>query len=213
MGKNSNQSGFSAVETVLILVILGILGFTGYFVWHAKQNVDKNLTSTNSTTPTYKKQTKTSTSQTTDQKTTSSVTLSRQDYSFTAPAGWKYATSHAGLGDVYEDAAGNQIIVSEGLAYDNNVQADYAWRADADISNGVKILAKSQACNGAGTQTSFEGFTYTCDGNSDKTTVVVFVAAQGGEIHGGSHIYRLFYEGKDTLLSQYENILGSFSLN
>ncbi|HSW79357.1 MAG TPA: hypothetical protein VLG47_01125 [Candidatus Saccharimonadales bacterium] len=49
------QSGFSAVEGILILVVVGILGFTGYYVWHAKQNADKNLTTDSSTTPTYNK--------------------------------------------------------------------------------------------------------------------------------------------------------------
>lgn len=56
MGKIlKNQKGFGAVEALLILVILGIVGFTGYFVWHAKQNTDKSLTPTTSITPVIKK--------------------------------------------------------------------------------------------------------------------------------------------------------------
>lgn len=56
MGKvRNNLSGFSAIEGLLILVIIGILGFTGWFVWHAKQSADKSLTSNNSTTPVIKK--------------------------------------------------------------------------------------------------------------------------------------------------------------
>ncbi len=35
---NTNQRGFSTVEAVLILVILGIVAFSGYFVWHARQH-------------------------------------------------------------------------------------------------------------------------------------------------------------------------------
>src|SRR5204862_168293 len=42
-----NQSGFAAIEAVLILVIVGIIGGTGYFVWHAKQNADKSLDAAN----------------------------------------------------------------------------------------------------------------------------------------------------------------------
>lgn len=40
---NQNERGFGAIEALLVLTIVGILGFTGYFVWHAKQNSDKLL--------------------------------------------------------------------------------------------------------------------------------------------------------------------------
>lgn len=56
MGKlQNNQDGFAALEAVLIVVILGILGFTGWFVLNDKKNTDKSLSSNSSTTPTYKK--------------------------------------------------------------------------------------------------------------------------------------------------------------
>jgi len=61
MGKpQKNQSGFAALEAVLILVIIGILGFTGWFVWQAKNNADKSLLPNNSTTPVIKKKATTS---------------------------------------------------------------------------------------------------------------------------------------------------------
>jgi hypothetical protein len=41
--KKSYQSGFAAIEAVLVLVIVGILSFTGWFVWNAKQNADTSL--------------------------------------------------------------------------------------------------------------------------------------------------------------------------
>lgn len=55
--KKSNQSGFAAVEALLIVVILAIVGGTGYFVWHAKQNTDKSLTDTASSQPAIQKKT------------------------------------------------------------------------------------------------------------------------------------------------------------
>jgi len=45
--KQSNQTGFAAIEAVLILVVVAILGFTGWFVWHAKQSTDKSLDAAN----------------------------------------------------------------------------------------------------------------------------------------------------------------------
>lgn len=51
MKQVNNPSGFAAVEAVLIVVILGIIGGTGYFVWHAKQNTDNALSNTAKSQP------------------------------------------------------------------------------------------------------------------------------------------------------------------
>jgi len=42
--KKLNQGGFSAIETVLIIVMLGIIGGTGWYVWHSKQAANTALT-------------------------------------------------------------------------------------------------------------------------------------------------------------------------
>jgi len=42
---NKNQNGFSAIEGLLILVIIMIIGFTGWFVWHARNNASHSLNS------------------------------------------------------------------------------------------------------------------------------------------------------------------------
>jgi hypothetical protein len=36
-----NQKGFSALEGLLIVVIVGMLGGVGWYVWHSQQQVDK----------------------------------------------------------------------------------------------------------------------------------------------------------------------------
>lgn len=51
MKLSKTQRGFSAVESLLIVVILGLVGFTGWFVYHSKQTADKTLASSNSTVP------------------------------------------------------------------------------------------------------------------------------------------------------------------
>jgi hypothetical protein len=41
---NKNQvsnKGFTVIESLLILVVVGILGFTGWFVWHSTQKVNQ----------------------------------------------------------------------------------------------------------------------------------------------------------------------------
>jgi len=45
-----NQKGFSAIEAILILVIVGLIGFTGWYVWNSKkktENLYDNSTSLN----------------------------------------------------------------------------------------------------------------------------------------------------------------------
>lgn len=46
----NNQSGFSVIEGLLIFVIIGIVGFTGWFIWHSKQSTDKTLDKGNQST-------------------------------------------------------------------------------------------------------------------------------------------------------------------
>jgi len=50
MTKLKNSLGFSAVEVLLILIVIGILGFTGWFVYHSQKvvNTDHASTKTNS---------------------------------------------------------------------------------------------------------------------------------------------------------------------
>ena len=59
----SNQNGFAAVETVLVVIILGIVGFTGWFVLHSQKATDKTLANTgNSSAPSQKNSTPTTAS-------------------------------------------------------------------------------------------------------------------------------------------------------
>jgi hypothetical protein len=41
--KRQGQSGFAVLETILILIIVGLIGFTGWYVWHSKQNANDAL--------------------------------------------------------------------------------------------------------------------------------------------------------------------------
>lgn len=57
-----HQHGFAAVEAILVIIVLGIVGFTGWFVYHSKQATDKTLSRTGkSTLPIEKRITKSST--------------------------------------------------------------------------------------------------------------------------------------------------------
>src|SRR4051812_7327602 len=48
----SNQKGFSAVEGLLILVVVCLIGFIGWYVWRTKSQTDKSLNTAASTSAT-----------------------------------------------------------------------------------------------------------------------------------------------------------------
>jgi Tfp pilus assembly protein PilV len=50
MAKINNDSGFSVVEALLIVIVVGILGFTGWFVYHARNAADRDYSAQPATT-------------------------------------------------------------------------------------------------------------------------------------------------------------------
>ena len=44
-----NQKGFSTVEALFILVIVGLIGLTGWYVYHSKNNADTTYSNENNT--------------------------------------------------------------------------------------------------------------------------------------------------------------------
>jgi putative hemolysin len=58
MKKLSGQSGFTVVEGLLILLLVGIIGGTGYYVWHANKSANKNLSNANVSATTLTKDNK-----------------------------------------------------------------------------------------------------------------------------------------------------------
>jgi Tfp pilus assembly protein PilV len=43
------QAGFSVIETLLLIIIVGMLGGVGWYVWHANSQANKNLNAASST--------------------------------------------------------------------------------------------------------------------------------------------------------------------
>lgn len=87
-----SQKGFALLESLLIIVILAILGFTGWYVWHAKQNTDK-IASQNNTVRTETAVTPKNTLS--SWKTYSSTAIS--GLSFKYPGDWKLTKNPAGF--------------------------------------------------------------------------------------------------------------------
>lgn len=72
--KKSNQRGFSPIETVLVLVIVGLIAFVAWYVFHAKSNTDTTLGNAANTQTEVSKQTKKTTTPATKPAATEVVT-------------------------------------------------------------------------------------------------------------------------------------------
>lgn len=142
MSKLNNHSGFSAVEALLILIIVGILGFTGWYVYHAKQTSNKDYSAAaNSTVPSYKKKTATKPTATVapDPYTGwKSASLKYEKVAYKYPSDWtvtdKSASSPKGAGCVYP-GTDNVILTSP-----SNHQVELRTGLECNGGAGAKIF-------------------------------------------------------------------------
>ncbi len=136
--KNTNQSGFSVIESLLILVVVGILGFTGWYVYHSQQAASKNYSAAgNSMAPTYKKRTPAKSGATSISRASSvqnpsagwkTGTLSYEKVTYQYPADWTVTDSSSstpkGTGCVYPgmdnvvltSPSNHQVTLNTGVA-------------------------------------------------------------------------------------------------
>jgi predicted negative regulator of RcsB-dependent stress response len=49
----ADENGFSAVESILVLVIVAAIGLLGWYVYHVRQNTNGLYNATNSTSPNF----------------------------------------------------------------------------------------------------------------------------------------------------------------
>lgn len=83
MKSGKSTHGFATVEAVLIIIVLGIVGFTGWFVYHSKQIADKTLSSDPGSSVTFPK--KAATTQTPSQTTDTQKYLDIKEWAFRIP--------------------------------------------------------------------------------------------------------------------------------
>jgi hypothetical protein len=115
---NKNQSGFSVIETALILVILGMIGFVGWYVMNAQKKTDKDLSVTNTTSIAPKRKTSNN-----SPDAPRVVKLSELGVEFTLPANalmdFKYVANNVDYSD-----SGNNALGTYPTAYLGTAQLD-----------------------------------------------------------------------------------------
>jgi type II secretory pathway pseudopilin PulG len=91
----NNQKGFSAVEGLLVFVIVAIIGFVGWYVWHSKNNTNQSLSAANSVSQAAQQANPYAGWRTLDHDGTKYVEALGAGYgvhfSLKYPSGWQYA--------------------------------------------------------------------------------------------------------------------------
>ncbi len=128
---SKNESGFTAVEGLLIILVLAIIGFGGYYVWHTQHKAKPGVavTTTKSTSPTSNKSP--SSSPYAGWKT---YTLTLEKLTFRYPSTWSLVNNSDSTNDDVElngtngfeirIGAGQQVSAINNYSGNCNSQAD-----------------------------------------------------------------------------------------
>lgn len=175
---NKRQNGFSAIEGLLILVIVGILGFTGWYVWRSKNTTDKTL---NAASNTSQSSTTTPTSSTASWKTYGDGTIS-----FRYPQSVKVAKTTC------PPAAGSCVSV----------------KATSDSSQGLIFYEKASTLSAKDFATqnySSDGITVTTSNSSPINGFDAYTAKTSQTLSGTTYIFWETYisNKKEVAYSNY----------
>ncbi|HET9850615.1 MAG TPA: hypothetical protein VFP35_03265 [Candidatus Saccharimonadales bacterium] len=120
------QSGFAALEALLILIIIAIIGGTGYYVWHSKNQTDKILNSTTNTSSS-----RTATKSTVAEppadpyKGWSTYTTKGEKISFRYPENWSLSDTSLSSRDIVSlsDGSGATVFINAGAVPGDDTSA------------------------------------------------------------------------------------------
>jgi len=113
---HKDQKGFSAVEAVLLLVVVGLIGFVGWYVWHSKNQTDKVLTTSQNS------QIDSAKSNVDKNKLDKTYTDAKDKLSFNYPSDWKLDIQKQD--DIRQGFASGSLTSPDGklvLNYSNSV--------------------------------------------------------------------------------------------
>ena len=207
MQYNRDQSGFSAVEAILILVVVGIIGFTGWFVYKSQSDTSKTLnTAGNSTaSTTNKKSPATSTAPTDEIATWTPYTSANSTFTFRIPDGWKLtAQTDAdlvyGVGDNIVYKAGTPATVTKTTGGRDGLYGFFI-AFDSSVQTSQRTFTGYTKVGDFKTNTGLTGTEYTFDYTS---------TGEGIGPDAGTKEYAYYFTKNNMgILAQYDLVPGA----
>jgi|SRR3989344_6256642 len=191
----NNESGFSAVEVILVIIIVALLGIVGWFVYK-----NQNKTTTPSTTANTTTSTPTETTTTTNAKYITVLTSRNNKFSIGIPDGWTVTNDtesdyiHAiGIENMSYDA-GNPAKIIDAFGHRGGGPTVASFILQFSNTSGLNGYFSASESQGAFTTTNGakgEKYLYTAKQNADEMLVV------GSKSYG----YKFDYEDKTIVIT------------
>jgi hypothetical protein len=202
MSGRSRQAGVSAVEGLLMLIIIAILGFTGWYVWHSNQQTNKIQAETTQSIVTPKLSTGAACTDTANTYKGNVYTETYAAYSFCIPDGWKLywdgdKTDSSLLGSAADLTykAGTKPFVGKAGGKEGPFPFSIFYNAKVDSSAEAR---DSSWMNGGTIKTQgISGILYTRTETADETNGL------GGVPKGTLQYDFAFQKGASSLVLEY----------
>lgn len=193
----SNQKGFSAVEAIVILVVVALLGLGGWFVWQSnKDDKPKESSSTSKN--------KTNTDADADSvELTTKLTSHNNLFSLLLPGGWKFTNdteldyAHAiGLENMQYKAGTSAVVVDE-----------MGHRGGGITTAKFVIQGGSAAELGGYTSGAEEQGTFKTSGGLEGKKYLFTASEKHEELVPGTKVYIYeFVDGDDIVTMSYQKL-------
>jgi hypothetical protein len=138
---NNNQKGFSAVEAVIVLIIIGLIGFGGWYVWHSKVNTAKNSTTDGSSVGGKSSSKKPSGQQATVFKEYKNTSVG---LSFKYPDTWDLTENLSNIRDLGDEGV-ISVVSPNGLAL--HINPNYGGKGGGCLDDPTDVAHNTKSCS------------------------------------------------------------------
>jgi hypothetical protein len=192
--KKLNQKGFSAIEGLLIIIVILMIGFIGYYVWHTQKDANKTL------------DTATKSAQTSSSSPSKQTKAADQKYLDIKELGVKFKLSDA-IKDAYYIKGSNDYYYVSVHSFDNNPDLAGCMATDnGTYGSGLMavIVAKLGEPNG-----SFAGDPWTLDSIKQAGLKQVGDSYYGFQ-HGNGPCWNVEATNADAISQQASDMIQAF---
>lgn len=193
-----NQSGFGTVETLLVVVLVGIIGFTGWYVWQANKDVNDSLKNVDNGT--HKTTKKASGDKASDPTAGWTAYSSKEgQFSLRYPTSWATATHP-------EDCSPGMLLLGANTSVVGKCASDGGSHISVYTNDGDR--RQYSELNGA-YYTDIKTEAVTVDGVDGKRQSGTYQSTEEGigPSNGDKEVVYVFYTNGKTYVASYKVVL------